>query len=214
MNKFDNTYINVSGKSPDEIYELAKKYSEVSGIGINSEDIRNDCFDLQWKYLCCASSGIDYECEGVYVNDYTNDLPNNPKQITEEDLDKSLKQQEQSIKTLPEEFIITNADSLAVRKWLKDLGYTWASGGNLTNHILEEDVIAYMIEDGGFTKSPLEYYKEKYPNLPIITPKIGVTGFDITYPTPEKSVKEIEIENMKKQIFEMQESLKKLESEG
>lgn len=98
---------------------------------------------------------------------------------------------------LPEEFIITNADNLAVRQWLKDLGYTWNSGDDLTEwHTTMSTLV--INGKGKFGWVIWEHVGVHHPHLPIITPKIGVTGFYITYPTPEKSVKEIEIENMKK----------------
>lgn len=291
MNKFDNTYIDVSGKSPSEIYEIAKKYSEVSGIEINGEDGEDGCFDYEWEYLCCRLGG-NFSYTIIYVTDKY--LPENPKQITEEDLDDYLKLQEKAMnlfkpqtkvfpkdsqeameileeakkqgwggladsdcfnfvledkeslviyfqggcvefdnakddsypdyktfkwpmktpQELPEEFIITNADNLPVRQWLKDLGYTWSTGDDLTQYDLELSTLGCCYGNYKMEHSSLEFYKREFPDLPTITPNISVTGFDITYPTPEKSVKEIEIENMKKQIFEMQESLKKLESEG
>lgn len=115
--------------------------------------------------------------------------------------------------TLPKEFVITNADNMAVRQWLKDLGYIWRDGRSLTGALLEKDTLSCGQENYEIGYGPLEFYKEHHRNLPIITPIISATGVEITHLKPNKSVKEIEIENMKKQIFEMQESLKKLEAE-
>ena len=111
------------------------------------------------------------------------------------------------MKELPEEFIIVNADNMAVRQWLKDLGYKWCDGLDLTNSNVDEPVLAYFKGSKGIQYSPLEFYKREYPNIPVITPKIEVTGFDIEQPNHNQS----EIERMKKNIEELKASIKKLE---
>ena len=80
---------------------------------------------------------------------------------------------------LPKNFILQNAHSLKVRQDLKDLGYTWSNGADLTNTLLYEDVLIYSQNANGFNTLPtVAKAIEMYPTFPIIILKTGIIGFD------------------------------------
>ena len=118
---------------------------------------------------------------------------------------------------LPEEFIITGCDNLAVRQWLKDLGYEWNYGSDLTAYqIHHRNLASVKIWNEGrkaLIVDNLKNGKHEFEGLPIITPKIElkieVTGFDIEYPNQNQS----KIDQLQQQIDSLQEQINQLKGE-
>ncbi len=194
MNKFFlnvGDHLNLEGFSMEERKDI-QRWLEDRGNKFHS-DVNG--FDSGLHRLACGSSAIIQKCKG----------DNSVFRINRTD---ELIEAMQTDPELPEQFVITNADNLAVRQWLKDLGYTWCNGGSLTEHKLEAGTLCCYGEYK-MTCTSLEFYKRELPSRPVITPNLCITGFDITY--PETSPEDIKKEEIKSKIKALQEELSKLE---
>lgn len=197
----EGDYLDLTGISMDERVEI-QKWLESKGNGFVTTINYDSTIWEMYENEVTKLEGR-HELEAYSTNNRTQELL-------------TLMSEEKEMKELPEEFIVTNADNLAVRQWLKDLGYTWNSGQDLTYYRVNYKALARKSHCSA--KCLVVCYPDsggsyQHEGLPMITPKLSVTGFDISYPTPEKSAKDIEIENMERSIMEMQESLKKLKEQ-
>lgn len=96
MNKFKNTYISTAHLSPEELAELAKKYSKASGYPIEEDflDSIQTHSNYNWNYLASVLSEADKSsqpCDSISCDDdLCGFVSENLTEITEQDLDNHL----------------------------------------------------------------------------------------------------------------------------